>query len=851
MNDFNFALRQLLKNPGFSAVAVLTLALGIGANTAMFSLADFFFLRPLPVPRPDDLKRLYLRTADRPDSYRDFSYAEYQTLRDGTSGVASLLAHQMTMVGVTGPEFTSRAFADLVTANYFATLGVRLSRGREFLPDEESRDASVVIVSDAFWRKRGSDPELIGQTVRLNSRAFTVIGIAPRGFTGTTAAFTPDFWLPLGAFDSMKNEMLTGNAGRLSDPGTQSLVVVGRINPDSSASRLESRLAQLALPLKELAPVKTAPHLEIHPLPRFISGAEPTSSGGTRVMAVTCMAMSGIVLVVACLNLANMLLARGAVRRREIAIRVALGAGRGRIIGQLLLESLLLALLGGAGALMIGSWTTDFLLSKLAWSLPFTLVYDSGLNARVFLMSLGCCLFSTLLSGLVPTWKLSRTDIFSGLSGAQNFPEIRPRWWQKLGLGPTLVGGQLALSLALVTAAGLFIHSALNAAHANPGFRTRSSLLVEMDASLAGYDLVRTRQLYRSIVENVQNTPGVENVSLAATVPFGATHLAKHVRHINDPTNGAGRPNAIFTHFNSVGSDYFRTVGIPLLQGRAFTQAEEESDGPPRQVIIDDLLARQLWPGSNPIGQQIRFVSPEERHPSNNDSPRAESAGGEKPEPVLEVVGVVPWTRDNLGGGPVRSHIYVPFGEAPQASAFLHIKTGATDGSAEKLLVQTIRSRLLALDSRLPLLSIKPLDRHFADSPLLWMFQTGAELLTSLGGLALTLAAVGFYGLKAYLVSRRTREIGLRIALGALRRNVIWLVLKDALRLIALGLAWGLFLSYAIGQALKQMLFEVDATDPIVFLTGAGILVLTGVFASWIPARRAAKIDPMEALRYE
>src|SRR5436190_14118484 len=234
MNDLKFAFRQLLKNPGFTAVAVLTLALGMGANTAMFSLADFFFLRPLPVPRPDDLKRLYLRTADRPDSYRDFSYAEYQTLRDGTSGVASLLARQMTMVGVAGRKFTSRAFADLVTANYFATLGVRLSRGREFLPDEESREASVVIVSDAFWCKRGADPELIGQSIRLNSRAFTVIGIGPRGFTGTTATFTPDFWLPLGSFDSMKNEMLAGNAGRLSDLATQSLVVIGRINPASS-----------------------------------------------------------------------------------------------------------------------------------------------------------------------------------------------------------------------------------------------------------------------------------------------------------------------------------------------------------------------------------------------------------------------------------------------------------------------------------------------------------------------------------------------------------------------------------------------------------------------------------------
>src|SRR5204862_4459988 len=224
-------------------------------------------------------------------------------------------------------------------------------------------------------------------------------------------------WLPLGAFDSMKNEMLTGNAGRLSDPATQSLVVIGRINPDSSASQVDSRLAQLVLPLKELAPAKTAPHLEIHPLPRFISGVEPTSSGGTRVMAITCMAMSGIVLVVACLNLANMLLARGAIRRREIAIRVALGAERGRIIGQLLLESLLLALLGGVGALMIGSWTTHFLLSKLSWSLPFTLVYDSGLNARVFLITLGCSFLSTLIFGLVPTWKLSHTDIFSGLRG--------------------------------------------------------------------------------------------------------------------------------------------------------------------------------------------------------------------------------------------------------------------------------------------------------------------------------------------------------------------------------------------------------------------------------------------------
>src|SRR2546427_6310584 len=232
--------------------------------------------------------------------------------------------------------------------------------------------------------------------------------------------------------------------------------------------------------------------------------------------------------------------------------------------------------------------------------------FQVGLNARVFFVTLGCCLFSTLLFGLVPTWKLSRTNIFSGLRGAQNLAQIRLRWWQKLGLGPTLVGAQLALSLALVTAAGLFIRSALNAMHANPGFRTQASLLVEIDASLAGYDLIHTRQLYQSIVENVQNTPGVENVSLAATVPFGATHLARRVRRINDPTSGAGRPNAIFTHFNSVGSDYFRTVGIPLLQGRAFTQAEEESDGAPRQVILDDGLARPLWPGANPISQQMR-----------------------------------------------------------------------------------------------------------------------------------------------------------------------------------------------------------------------------------------------------
>jgi predicted permease len=841
MNDLRFGLRMLRKNPEFTTVAVLTLALGIGANTGMFTLVHAFLLRPLPVPQSERLVQLYASDRTAPNSYRLFSYFDYSTIRGHNTIFASLLAHQMTMLGWTEGDTTHRVFGEMISANYFSALGVTLAHGREFLLEEDTQPVPVAIVSDNFWKQHGNDAEPVGKTVRLNGTVFNIVGITRKEFTGTMAMVSPDFWVPLGMYDRVRNGLVADSGKSLQDHANHSLVLMGRLRPGLTKVAAQSELKVLANQLAEAFPAEDKNvQLSVHAPPRFIGGAEPQSDATLKVLAITLMGLSAIVLLIACSNLAHLLLARSATRQKEMAVRMALGAGRWRPVRQLLTEGLLLALAGGAAGTLLAWWATAWLASTLAPLLPLTLDFQGGPDLLALGTTLALSVMSTLLFALVPALKLARIDLLTQLRLQSAEFSSRPRWWRRLGFADASVGTELALSLALLTAAGLFVRGALNACAANPGFVVERGLLLEVDTSLAGYDDTRGRAVFRQLTDKLRVMPGVESVSPAVTVPFGATHLARHILPVGQA--GANR-KPIFAHFNGVGADYFKTLGLPLLQGRAFTRAEEESAALPHVLIIDDLIAQQLWPRQSALGQQVRFV--------DTDGASGAANVGQAASAVFEVVGIVPWSPDNLSGEPPKPHLYAPFGSAYQASANLHIRIAQGGPIEAATMLKEVRATARAVDEQLPIVSLKTLRDYFDTSPALWMFRIGAILFVSLGALAMFLAVGGLYGVMAYLVARRTRELGIRMALGAQRADVFRLVLGRGFRVILAGLGLGLFFAYAVGQGLQNLLFEVSASDPVIFITAPMVLFSAGLLACYLPARRATRADPMAALRYE
>ena len=841
LQDLRFGGRMLRKNGGFTALAVLMLALGIGANIGMFTLVRAFLLRPLPVLQPERLVQLYAADRTVPESYRLFSYFDYSMIRERNSVFTSVLAHQMTMLGLTEGGVTRRVFAEMVSANYFSTLGVPPALGREFLPEEDAQPVPVAVASYNFWKEHGQDPALVGKTVRLNGTLFSIVGVTPREFTGTMAVVAPDFWVPLGMFDRVRNGLVVDSGKSLQDHDNRCLVLMGRLRPSLVRAAAQAPVSVLAGQLALSFPVEEKNlQLSVQEPPRFIGGAGPQSNAPLKVLAATLMSLSAIVLLIACSNLAHLLLARGGVRRREMAMRLALGAGRWRLVRQLLTEGLLLALAGGAAGTLLAWWATAWLVSTLAPLLPLTLVFRSGPDLTILGATLAYCGLSTLLFALVPALKLGRRDLVTQLRTHSAELPARPRWWKRLGLTDVSVSSVLALSLALLTAAGLFVRGALNASAANPGFALERELLLEVDTRLAGYDDSRGRAVLQELTDRLRTLPGVESVSPAATVPFGATHLARHILPV-DQVGTDHKP--LFTHLNGVGADYFSMLGIPLLQGRAFSRAEEESVAPARVVIIDDLIAKQLWPGQTALGRQIRFTeagaSPAPL-PANNGTPAD-----------CEVVGIVPWSPDNLSGESPQPHIYVPFGSADLEGASLHIRLTQASPAGMAPMLQEVRAVARAVDEHLPVVGLKTLRDFFDSSPARWMFRAGAVLFASLGLLAVFLAVGGLYGVMAYQVSRRTRELGIRMALGAQKTDVFRLILKQGVRVVCTGLAMGLFLSFAIGELLQNLLFQVSGTDPTILIASPVVLCLAGLLACYLPARRATSTDPMVALRYE
>jgi len=836
-HDLRFSLRQMAAKPGYTAVVVLVLALGIGANSAVFSLANELLLRPLTGDRvPGEIVGLYDRDREQPDNYRSFSYPNYLDIREETDVFTDVAAIGLGLVGLSEGDATRRAMGLVVSSNYFDTFGGGLTAGRPFTLDEErpGSDSRVVVVSHGFWRSRGGGSELLGSSLRINGRPFTVVGVTTPGFTGPIALVAPEVYFPLGSWELVVNDLFRRDPARggLADRGHRALLLFGRLHPGLTEEDAAPRLAALSHHLEEAYPAANEnQEIVVHRVQRLGLSTSPGDDGQAVGLLLLLQAMSGVVLLIACINLANLLLARANARRREIGIRLALGAGRGRIVRQLLVEGFVLALAGGAAGLLLAQGAMRLLVSSLSGAFPVVIEYNTRPDLRIVAATLGFAIAATLLFALWPALRLARTQLVPELKRqtADHGGSGRPR---KLSLRNALVVAQIALSLGLLTAGGLFLRSATAAARAEPGFELKNGLIAGVDPQLAGYDEQRGREIYRTLLERVRALPGVEAASVASLVPYGSVTERETVRR---PGLGDDTADAAAIH-NVVGADYFAALGLPMLRGRGFTRGEEESPDAAPVALIDEPLAKRLFPDQDPLGQEIVFIA--------DDDVTAKG-------PALTVVGIIPGLRHDLFDRTPVAHAYTPFGSGYRSWMNLHVRLAGGGPAAEAAAIDTLRRTLGGVDEALPIFSVESLESHRDGSVQLWMARTGARLFTVFGGLALFLAVVGVYGVRAYLVTLRTREIGIRVALGAGPRQVLWLVLRDGMALTAVGLAAGLGLAVLIAMAAGKFLYQASPFDPIAFSGALALLFAAAMIATLLPAQRALAVSPTEALRAE
>jgi predicted permease len=863
--DLRFALRTLARSPGFTAVAVITLALGIGANTTIFTIVHEVVFSPRPYPNEAQVVQFYTQDKKHPSNFRMFSYPTYTDIRDESAVRAvfsGVLAHNVAMVGVGEGEVSRRTFAAFVSSNYFRTLEVRLVGGRAFLPEEEKPGsaAPVVIASYVYWKKTGFDPQLVGKTIRVNERPFTVVAIAPEHFAGTMMLFGPELYFPLGDYDLLTNDFEAQAKHTLERRDAYDLYVVGRLKPGVTAAAAGAVLQTVAANLERTLPAEQKDQtFLIRPLPRARVSTSPADESDLTMLGLMLFSLAGIVLLVACLNLASLLLARGLARRKEIAIRLALGGGRGRIIRQLLTEGLVLSLAGGAGGFLIGLLSSDLMAASLSAHMPVAVFLRGGADPPVFVATLGFCALATLFFALGPALKLTRTGVITDLKeqAGEDSALRRHRW---LPRNP-LVVAQIALSLGLITAAGLFTLGALKAGSVATGFKADSTLLIEADASLGGYRQTRSLQLYNAACDRLAALPGVQAASIASIVPFGLVTLNRPVQRAGAKSAPDAHPTtaadglAFNVRWSSVGADYFSTMGLPLLRGRAFNKIEAETPGAPPVAIIDEVLARKLWPEGAALGQRLQWAE--------SGTPTAAGGGNgtmgvnddiarrAQDPPSVEIVGIVPTTRWEVFQSAVGGQIYVPFAQDFRSDVFFQVRTAQSAAGADAAFLDLIRREVRDAAPGVPVFTVKTFRQHFDDNMQLWIVRVAAAIVSLFGGLALVLAVVGVYGVMAYAVVRRRREIGIRMALGAKPGEVVRMILRQGLIMTFGGAALGFLLALAIGRVFSAMLYQVSPVDPVAFTLAPAMLVATALFACWLPARRAAKVDPLLALRSE
>ena len=804
LQDVRYALRTLRRTPGFTLTATVVLALGLGVNAAVFSLANAFFFRPLPVSDPGSLVRVYS------NRYSNTRWRSYLELRDRNSTLAGLAAFQMQSFALRADGDVEHVFGQTVSGDYFPILGIAPARGRLLgAADDRPEVPPAAVLSHAFWTRRfGASPDTVGRTILLNGQPFTIVGVAPTGFAGVLAPLSADLWVPLATDAVLRPAM--DPAARLD---RTSLHLIGRLKPGVDRTQAEADLDTIGRQLRAAA--GDTPREQAVTVYRA-TPLHPEVSAPVTVFTGVLMTLVALVMLIVCVNVANLLLARAAGRDVELAIRQSLGAGRARLIRQLLTESLVLALAGAAGGLALAFWLTR-LLTSAHIPAPVPLALDLSVDARVLAFTTLLALVTTMAFGAAPALTSTRIDLVSALKRAGGDGPRQGR------LRAAFLVAQVAMSVLLLIVAGLFIRGFRNARSIDPGFETAHVLTASIDLETRGYTQPRGDAFIRALTERLEASPGITAANVVNLVPAQLSNVSERFLRDGDSTPADGQPFPTpLVYLNAVGPGHFRTLDIALMAGRDFTRQDTDRTQP--VAIVNETLARQFWPGREAIGQYLRRL----------DSPSG---------PPILVVGVA---RDStyvtINEAP-RPFMYRPFAQDYRPGFTLLVRTAGAPLSA----LPGIKNAVLALDPGLAVFNVATLDE--ATSLSLMPARIAGGLLGALGVLALVLAALGIHGVLSFLVRARTREIGIRVAIGATPRMVVAIVLRQAVMWTCVGAAIGIAFAATLTRFLDAFLYGISPTDPLTFAGVVMLLTLVAGVAAYLPARRASQLDPLIALR--
>jgi predicted permease len=821
------------KSKAFTAVAVLSLALGIGANTTIFSLVNATLLRQLPVADPAGLVYVYSGTAG--DPFSRLSYPDFADMRDQNQVFEGLAAFGGISASLNAADETDTVGGAIVTGNYFDVLGVRAALGRTITPDDDHTPGAhpVVVLGHGLWQRRfGGDPGIINRQITLNGQQFTVIGVAPAEFGGAEKGTTRDLYVPM-MMQPLMRPPRAGYSGEMNPDllgvrRNRWLLGIGRLKSGVSVEGAQTAMSVIAKQQETAYPDTNAKRIvALSPL----TAGDPTTRGSLVSVAGLLAAVVGLVLLIACANVANLLLARAAARRKEVALRLALGASRGRLVQQLLTESVLLALAGGVVGLALAWWTVDLLKATEPPPGLIPIAPDFALDWRVMAFTLGLSVLTGIIFGLAPALRASRPDLLPALKDESSAPDYKGRMFN---LRNGLVVAQVALSLLLLVGSGLFLRSLWKAQAIEPGFAADKILTVPLNINLLRYTKAQGREYYRQAVERVESLPGVESASLARVVALSGGGSIRGLliegratqENIMRSESGGGMtvPSSdSVVSANVVSQSYLKTMGIPLMRGRDF--AASDTEGRPNVVIVNEAFERRHFEGQDALGRRISF--------------------GQASGPWFEIVGVARDSKYTTLGEAPTAHVYVPLAQNHETGMTMHVRAAGDPAG----IAASVRRELQTIDRNVPVASARPMTELLSSS--LYGARMGAVLLGAFGLLALLLAGVGLYGVMSYTVARRTREIGIRMALGARSGDVLGMVMREALALVAAGVALGLVASFALTRLLASFLYGVGTTDAATFAGVPLVLAAVALVAGYLPARRAMKVDPMVALRYE
>jgi predicted permease len=819
LQDIGYALRTLRKNPGFAIAGVLTLAFGVGVNTAVFSVLNGWLLRPLPVPDPEQIMVLAAQPKNSPVS-SNFSFPDFIDFRNEAGSFSSVFAYEL---GVGGLSVNGRAHEmsyGAVTDNYFTALGIHPFIGRLFLPGESNKPGEplLVVLGYSYWQKNlSADMGCVGKQVLVNGRSATILGVTPKEFHGTLFAFELDGYLPLGALKSGVD-----SENFWTDRRERELTVLARLRPGTSLSLAQSSLDVVSARLAALYP-EADNGVRVRVIPEKLARPAPFVASFVPAIAGLFLILPALLLLIACVNVANLLLVRAASRQREMAIRTVLGAGRFRIISHVLAESLLLAFLGGATGMLLGDWAlrvSGSLLRSVTSTANFAYRLDPRFDWRVFVYTATAVLLTAILVGLWPALSSARADLSATLrSVGRNAPVHAGR----RGARSVLIVMQVAASLMLLIVASLLVRSLRYAEHMDMGFDPDSVLNVMLDPHQIGYDETRTNNFYRELLSRVRALPSVRSASLSFAVPLmypgrtGRPYVEGH------PLPYPQEPSDI--SFNLVDSSYFETMRLPLLQGRSF--ADSDNEGAPPVAIVNQTLAKRLWPGEDPIGKRFSLNSASEH--------------------LISVVGVARNSQYFFLSPEPQPYFYLPLTQSFTSFRSLQIRSFLPAES----LSAVVQEQLRELDPNMPAIDVRTMREAISGLGGTFVFRLAASLAGALGILGLVLSLVGVYGVVSFVASLRTHEIGVRMAVGAGRSDILKLISLQAFRLIIAGLFLGIVAANLLARAMAKLLIGVAATDPLTYAVASILLAAVAFSACYIPARRAIRVDPVVALRYD